>query len=381
MRLLHTSDWHLGRQLHGLSLLEDQAHVLAQIVAFVKAEAIDVLLIAGDVYDRAVPPAEAVALLGQTLNTLCRELGCQVVMIAGNHDSAERLGFASDLLEGAGLHIFGPLNETVSAVNIDVDGVCYDIFGLPYAGPLSVRQISGDNNISSHAQAMQALLMQVQQQRQPGRPAILMAHCFVSGGLESESERVLSVGGIDSVPAELFADFDYVALGHLHRPQHCGCEHIRYAGSILKYSFSEATHKKSVTRVDIDANGRIELSERPLQPLRDMRIIEGSLSELIAAAPTDRQSDDYILARLNDTGALLDVMGKLRAVYPNVLQLQFLRREQITSTATLSRQIMKTSQLDLFETFFETMQGDSLSKVQRQYLVDLLNQLQHEGEL
>ena len=317
MRILHTSDWHLGRQLHGVSLLEDQSHVLDQIVDIAEKESVDVFLIAGDVYDRAIPPADAVSLLSRTLNRLCLVLGKTVVMISGNHDSGERLGFGADLMGESGLHIVGPLDSDLIPITLEKNEVTVDIFGLPYAGPLTVRDIF-DVEVASHDEAMSALLARVDEHKTDGRPTVLMGHCFVDGGEESDSERPLSVGGADRISASLFKPYSYVALGHLHRPQSREHEHVRYSGSILKYSFSEVEHEKSVTIIDIVDAGDVTSRTVPLRSLRDLRIVDGTLEEILDAGRTDPKSDDYILARISDKHAVLDVMGKLRDVYPNV---------------------------------------------------------------
>lgn len=381
LRFLHTSDWHLGRQLHGVSLLPDQAHVLAQVVDIARDEQVDAVGIAGDIYDRAVPPAEAVALLGDTLHTLCVELGIPVVLIAGNHDSPERLGFAAELLGGAGLHIAGPLREPLQAVTIETGGVACDIFGLPYAGPVTVRQVLGDEAIDSHESAMAALLARVDRQRTPGRPTVVMAHCFVDGGEESDSERPLSLGGADRVPASLFEPYTYTALGHLHGPQYRGFERVRYSGSILKYSFSEVSQHKGVTLVDIGAGGEVSIARRELQPLRDLRVLEGSLEELLARGASDPSPEDFICARLTDTEALLDVIGKLRAVYPNVLQAQLLSRQRPEHNPAAGIQRLKQSHLSLFGEFFRDVLGEPMSEAQDNYLREVLDGLQGEGSL
>ncbi len=381
MRLLHTSDWHLGRALHGASLLEEQAHALDQVVAIARDEEVDAVIIAGDIYDRAVPPAEAVTLLGETLRRLCLELGCQVIAIAGNHDSPERLGFAAELLGTSGLHLIGPLDDALKPVTLsNAAGDSVDVFGLPYSGPLGVRQWL-QQEVSSHAEAMSALLDEVDKLRSPGRPTVITAHCFVTGGEASDSERPLSVGGAESVPAERFLPYTYVALGHLHRPQRCLAPHIRYSGSLLKYSFSEVAHRKSVTLVDISGQGEVTSRQRPLTMLRDLRVIEGDLERLMAQGLEDPGREDYLLARLTDTEALLDVMGKLRGVYPNVLQIQLPAQQSEGFQPGASQELLRRSQLSIFSEFFCVTQGESLSEAQLQHLTDLIDSLQQEGRL
>lgn len=377
MRLLHTSDWHIGRQLHGVSLIEDQAHVLDQIVDIADRESVDAVIIAGDIYDRAVPPAEAVRLLSSTLNRLCRDLGKQVILIAGNHDSGDRLGFGSDLLGNAGLHIVGPLQPEVTRITLEKNGVEMDVFGLPYAGPLTVRHVLG-TEVSSHEEAMSALLDKVHKARVKDRPTVVVGHCFVDGSVECESERPLSVGGADRVSASLFEPFSYAALGHLHGRQHQGKEHIRYSGSILKYSFSEANHHKSVTLVDIEPSGQVGTHYIELEAIRDLRIVEGSLEEILEMGKTDTRSDDFILARISNTESIIDVMGKLRDVYPNVLQMQNTGIREPGKLPGASREMLKKSHMNLFEEFFTEVHEEELSDEQRAYMVDLLENLAEE---
>ncbi|WP_116364119.1 exonuclease SbcCD subunit D [Parahaliea mediterranea] len=384
MRLLHTSDWHLGRQLHGTSLLADQAHVLEQIITLAEQDAVDAVLIAGDVYDRAVPPAEAVALLGDTLRRLCADLGKQVVLIAGNHDSPERLGFAADLLGHAGLHIIGPLAGAPRPIHLTAAGrtgaQTVQVFGLPYAGPAQVRQSLGVA-VGSHDEAVGALLEQVERTRDRQHPCVVMAHCFVAGGEASDSERPLSLGGADQVAGDRFLPYTYAALGHLHGPQQRVAPHIRYSGSILKYSFSEVRQRKSVTLVDISEDASVNITQRELTPLRDVRVIEGSLESLLAAGASDPASEDFICARLSDTGAVLDVMGKLRAVYPNALQALREAPHGEAATAQPGRDVLRQSQYSLFQDFYQHVQGEAMSDAQQDYLASLLGALQQEGSL
>ncbi|RLA51118.1 MAG: exonuclease sbcCD subunit D [Gammaproteobacteria bacterium] len=374
MRLLHTSDWHIGRQLHGVSLLEDQAHVLDQILNTVAEQAVDVVLISGDLYDRSVPPTEAVSLLNANLNRLCRELAVQVIVIAGNHDSAERLDFAADLLGDAGLHIIGPLTADIQPISLTVDDVTVDFFGLPYADPTRVRHVFG-TELGSHEEAMALLLESVKSKQQPGRHNVVLSHCFIDGGEESDSERPLSIGGAERINADLFAPFTYSALGHLHRPQFKGQQHVRYSGSILKYSFSEVDHQKSVTLVDISAAGEVTTEYIELQPLRNMRILEGALEDILAAGASDPHSDDYVLARLTDTHAILDIIGKLRDVYPNTLHLERPGLQPQGGLPDAGREMMKQGELELFENFYAEVNGEPVTDAQRDIVSDILKDL------
>src|SRR5690554_3929586 len=310
MRFLHTSDWHLGRILHGRSLIEDQAHVLDRFVDLVRDARPDAVLIAGDVYDRAVPPAEAVELLDDTLSRIVLGQGVPVLVIAGNHDSPERLGFGARLLAERGLTIVGRV-DAPRAVAFEDDWGRVVVHPLPYAEPALVRDAFGDD-VADHEAALAALLGRVRAAHPAGVRSVVMAHAFVAGGAESDSERPLSVGGSAVVDAGLFDGFDYVALGHLHRPQRVGADHVRYAGSLLKYSTSEAGHAKSVSLVELRAPGERTVEEIALAPLRDLRVLTGPLDALIASAATDPAREDYVFARLTDRGALLDPMARLR---------------------------------------------------------------------
>jgi exonuclease SbcD len=330
MRFLHSADWHLGRVYHGVSLLEDQAHVLQQFVRIAAETRPDAVLLAGDIYDRSVPPAEAVRLLDLVLSDLVLELKIPVVMIAGNHDGSDRLAFGSGLLVRAGLIVRGPVEMGAAPLLLrDAHGEV-EVHALPYAEPALVRSASGDEAIADHHGALAAQTAALRAAHVRGRRSVVVAHAFVHGGAESESERPLSVGGSGAVGAGVFDGFDYVALGHLHRPQALGGEgaepwrnaRIQYSGSLLKYSFAEADHAKSVNLVELDGAGRCAVERIALVPRRDLRILEGELAALVAAAATDPARDDYLLARLTDRGALLDAMGKLRGAWPNALAIE-----------------------------------------------------------
>ena len=379
MRLMHTSDWHLGRILHGVHLTEDQAHVLDQFVALVQDSQVDAVLIAGDVYDRAVPPPEAVALLDESLARLVRGLQVPVLIIAGNHDSPTRLAFASRLLEDQGLHVVGALPSTPRCIVIrDQHGPVY-VYALPYAEPAVVRASLANSALYDHETAMQALLTQVRAAHPDGARAVLMTHAFVLGGAESESERPLSVGGAGTVPATCFAGFHYVALGHLHRPQTVGAAAIHYAGSLLKYSFAEANHTKSVSLVDIDAYGRCTVERIPLTPRREVRCLTGTLAEILTGPQAGESRDDYLMVTLLDREPILDAMGKLRSVYPNVLHLI---RPQLTPTGDGYSQRgdhRRLSDVELFNAFFEQMTGERLNPAQAEAYTAVIETLR-QGE-
>lgn len=359
MKLLHSADWHLGRQFHNVSLLEDQAHVLKQVVALASENEVDAVLIAGDVYDRAVPPSEAVALLNDVLEQLVLDAGIPVIMISGNHDSAERLGFGSKLLSATGFHVFGPLSSAVDPVVLqDAHGPVY-FCPLPYAEPSQVRLHLNDDDLHSHQAALSALAEQMRSKLPAGARSVAIGHCWITGGEASDSERPLTVGGTGDVSRNCFAGFNYAALGHLHQPQTAG-ETIQYSGSILKYSFSEVNHKKSVSVVEIDAAGNVEVERMLLLPRRDVRIIEGSMEEILAGPANGEPADDYLLVRLTDRKAILDAVGKLREVYPNILHLE--RPGLLAGVASDARggDHRNRSVLDLFKDFHSEITSEPM---------------------
>lgn len=374
MRILHTSDWHIGRQLHNVSLLDDQRHALDQIITITDEQDVDVVIVAGDIYDRAVPPAAAVELLDETVNRICNELDKQLIVISGNHDSGERLGFGSRQMATSGLHIIGPLWQTPNPVVIKGPHGDVAFYGVPYNAPATVRHLH-DVELSSHDEAMALLTGKIQADNTPGRPCVVIAHCYLDGGTSCESERPLSIGGADLVSADYFKTFTYAALGHLHGPQHKNHEHIRYSGSPLKYSFSEQHHHKGVTLIDIDAQGVASTKQVLITPLRDMRVIEGSLDELIEAGRLDPKHDDYISARLTDTQALLEPMARLRDVYPNILHLEKLDLINRSDQVRASRERIKKGEMSMLTDFYQQVTGDSLSEAQTKIAATILEKL------
>ncbi|MBC2604933.1 exonuclease SbcCD subunit D [Pelagicoccus albus] len=354
MKFLHTADWHLGRIFHQLHLTDDQAVALDQIVDIAVAEKVDAVIVAGDLYDRAVPPPEAVALLDRTWARLISETGAPIIAIPGNHDSATRVGYGASLLAKSGLHIVANFEEAIQP--IQVGGI--DVFALPFAEPAEVRAWAGASEVRDHATAMQVCLDRMRENFSPDRRRMLVAHAFVAGAkTESESERPLSVGGAGTVPYELFKDFDYVALGHLHAPQTIA-PNCLYSGSPLKYSFSEASHKKSVVIGEMDpVSGDINVRLVPLKPRRDVRNLEGELLKLISGASNDPKRLDYLRVTLTDQGALLNAISRLREVYPNVLQIERTYLQKTSASQIQKRR--ESTETELFSNFYrEALDGE-----------------------
>lgn len=374
MRILHTADWHIGRQFHNVSLLEDQRQVLDQIITMIGQRQIDVVLVAGDIYDRSVPSAEAVVLLDDVINRISNELGVPLILIAGNHDGPDRLAFNSRLLSRSGVYIQGPLQQKIQPVILTDEHGEVAFYCIPYADPAMVRDVYGVD-LHTHDECMKYLTDTVRQDNSADRRCVVLCHCFVIDGSTSESERPLSVGGADQVDPTCFNGFQYVALGHLHSPKQKLPEHIRYAGSILKYSFSEEKHTKSVTITELDADGNCSIEEVALALPRDLRIIEGKLKKLLKAGKTDPHNDDYLLVRLTDRKAILDPMGKLREVYPNVLHLEKLLPSTGSKNRVKHRKDIRHGHLPMFREFYRQMTGDKLDKESTALITNILDQL------
>lgn len=364
MRFIHTGDWHLGKLLRERQLVEDQEFALRGLVRLVDELRPDAVVVAGDVYDRAVAPVEAVAVLDDFLATLTLDLRVQVVLIAGNHDSARRLQYLGGLVARVGLHVVGEVGPTPQGVRIaGADGVPVVFWPLAYTDPETARGALGRADIHTHEAVLRAQLGLVREQLGDDARHVVVAHAFVTGAQPSESERPLSVGGSGEVPSDVFDGFDYVALGHLHRPQRVG-ERVRYAGSLLKYSFDEAEHRKSVAVVDLDAAGAVTVQEVGLPVLHDLVRLTGRFDELLARPDAAQFADAYVEVVLTDTDPVLDPMQKLRAVYPGILSLRreaWLGREGIAPAPDVGR----LSTRDLFAEFFEETAGEPLTEVQR----------------
>jgi len=379
MRILHTSDWHIGRQFHNVSLLEDQRYIFDEILRIAKEHHVDVIVVSGDIYDRALPGNDAIRLLNEIIERVYKGLGIPIILSSGNHDSATRIGFASTPLSETGIHIVGELTKDIKPIILNDQYGEVAFYPLPYAEPAVVRDVFGDD-VHTHEEGLTVVTDHIKADNGPDRRCVVMSHCFIDGSESSESERELSsIGGVDKVTYKVFADFNYTALGHLHAPQHQGMETIRYSGSILKYSFSEVNQKKSVTVVEIDAVGKCKIEQVPLDALRDMRIIEGKLTDVLEAAKKDLNPEDYLLVRLLDDEALFEPMAKLRQVYPNVLELQRPNLVKGGERQAIKRENLKKGEMPMFIDFFKQMTGDDLNDEQQgivdQFLTDL-----HKGE-
>ncbi|MCE5285896.1 MAG: exonuclease SbcCD subunit D [Pelosinus sp.] len=374
MRFLHTADWHLGRIFHGVHLTDDQAYVLEQFITLVKDTRPDAIIIAGDIYDRSVPPTEAVRLLDETLSRLLMDYKVPIIMIAGNHDSPERLGFGSSLMASQGLHVVGSLPLELNPI------ILYDTYGpvyfapITYAEPAVVRE-TWQMAAPDHEAAVAAMIEHVNAKIPSGARRIAVAHAFLAGGSECESERPLSVGGSSMVNAAIFKSFHYTALGHLHNSQKAGGENIRYAGSLLKYSFDEAKQKKGINLVEIDEQGGVKVELVQLSPRRDVRCVTGLFADLEKGVQPGGNPDDYLMVTLDDNEPILDARVRLKAVYPNVLDFAYTRLSRTGTLKGPAADHRKLTEKELFSSFFLQMTGDTLTEKQSAGFVQVVEEL------
>lgn len=374
MKFIHLSDLHLGKRVNGFSMLEDQKAVLTQILTIVEAEAPDAVLIAGDVYDKGVPPIEAVELFDWFLVELAPR---QVFIISGNHDSPERLAFGGRLLDASGIHISPVYDGQVKPVSLtDLHGAV-DIYLLPFLKPAHVRRFFPE--VESYTDALRAAVEQMGVD--PQKRNVLLTHQFVTGAETSESEE-LSVGGTDNVDASVFEPFDYVALGHIHGPQNIGSPRIRYCGTPLKYSFSEARHKKSVTVAELGEKGSLTVRTVPLTPAHDMTELKGTYAELTAKSFYENTTypEDYVHITLTDEEDILDAVGRLRSIYHNLMKLDYdNKRTRDNRELGEPAHLQTKSPLELFGEFYEKQNNAPMSQVQEDFLRGLIEKI-WEGE-
>ena len=374
MKFLHLADLHLGKRVNGFSMLEDQAHILRQILAILDDEQPDGVLIAGDVYDKSVPSVEAVGLLDGFLTEL-RARGVPVLLISGNHDSPERLAFGGRVMDSCGIHISPVYDGALAPVTLqDAFGPVH-VWLLPFVKPAHVRRWFPDADIGSYTDAMAEAVAHMD--IDTAARNVLVTHQFVTGGTRSGSEE-LSVGGTDNVDSGVFAPFDYVALGHLHGAQHIGRETIRYAGSPLKYSFSEARQHKSVTVVTLGEKGDVQVRTAALTPLRELREIRGSYDELTARSFYEHTTyrSDYLHLILTDEQDVFDAMSRLRTIYPYLMTLDYDNaRTRAAGGMSVPAETERRTPLELFEALYQRQNHQPMSEVQRAYIAQLMEQI------
>lgn len=375
MKIIHTGDWHIGKIVNEFSMIEDQKFYLDRLIELLEEEKPDVFIIAGDIYDRSVPPAEAVELLDNVLSKIILELNIPVLAIAGNHDSPERLSFGSKLLKDKGLYIEGMFNKKIKKVTIKDEFGNVNFYLLPYVDPAKVRLAYKIDNIRTYDDAMKFLIGEIEKDINKDERNVLITHGYVTFNMEdkenkgdlelSDSERPLSIGGTDLIDGRNFDLFNYVALGHLHGPQKVGGNRIRYSGSLLKYSISECRQKKSIPIIELNKDGDVEVELREIQTLRDMRVIEGPLDRLVNRdTHIGDNLNDYVFVNLTDEGEVIDAISKLRAVFPNVMGLKMVNASvrDSESRTSASGNFREKTMTELFSDFYLSIKGKSMDE-------------------
>ena len=374
MKIMHLSDLHLGKRVNEFSMLEDQIYILNEIINIIDEQKPKVIILAGDIYDKPITPAEAVEIFDDFLYKLSKR-NPAVFIISGNHDSPERIAFGSRLFDKSSIYLSPVYNGKISPICIDDKYGKINFYMLPFIKPVHVRRFFPDAPISTYTDALNTVITDMDIDNT--KRNILITHQFVTGSSRTESEDV-SVGGSDNVDSDIFKDFDYVALGHIHRSQCCDSEYIRYCGTPLKYSFSESKDIKSITMLDIKEKGNIKLDFIPLTPLRDMVEIKGSYNELMLKSFYENTSltDDYVHITLTDEEDIPDVITKLRVVYKNIMKLDYdNQRTKKSSEINPINDMDSKSPLELFDTFYELQNGKHLSDTQRVFLKNIIEEI------
>ena len=377
MKLIHLSDLHIGKRVNEVSMIEEQEYILQQILKIIDTEQPGAILISGDVYDKSVPSAEAVTLFDNFLCSLA-ERNQQVFIISGNHDSAERLAFGGRLMGSKGIHLSPVYDGSITPVTLtDNHGAVY-FWLLPFLKPAHVKRFYPDEGIESYTDACRVAVEKMG--IDPAQRNVILVHQFVTGSATCDSEEI-SVGGTDNVDAAVFADFDYVALGLIHGPQNIGSERIRYCGTPLKYSFSEAGHQKSVTIVELGEKGSFDLRTLPLVPLHDMREIRGSYEQVTAKSFWENTAvEDYLHIILTDEEDVPEAMARLRVIYPNLMKLTY-DNARTRSNAVIDGavDVQKKSPLQLFGELYEQQNNQPMTEIQSDFLRELIESI-WEGE-
>ena len=394
MKFIHTADLHIGKSICEHSMLDEQRHILASILEAVRGEKPDALLVAGDVYDKSVPSAEAVAVLDDFLVRLS-ETGTKVFVLSGNHDSAERIAFGGRLMEDRGVHMSSVYSGEFAPVTLQDEFGEVDVWMLPFVRPATVRACLGSDEerdqVTDYTSAMRMAIAQMH--FTPGRRNVLLAHQFVTGAERSDSEE--NVGGLDNVDASVFDGFDYVALGHIHKPQNvakdtAGNARVRYSGTPLKYSLSEASHKKSLTLVELagksaDGLAGIEVREVPLTPKHDVREIKGTFAELVSPEFQREQLaeglklDDFVYVKLTDENDVPDAVLKLRGIYPNLMMLDYDNERTRNQHVTVGDgKVEQKTPMELFGEFFSDMTKRELNEEESEFVQDIIDGIWEE---
>lgn len=376
MKFVHLSDLHLGKRVNGYSMIEDQKYILIKILNVIDEQKAEAVVIAGDVYDKPIPPTEAVQLFDDFLFRLV-ERNLQILVISGNHDSPERIAFGSRFMDKSGVHMSQVYNGKNDLVELKDKYGKVNFYMLPFVKPSNVRRFFEDEEINTYTDAVRVAVSHMNVNKKARN--VIITHQFVTGAQRSESETI-AVGGTDNVDSYVFDDFDYVALGHIHGPQNVGKNTVRYCGTPLKYSFSEISHKKSVTVVEMKGKGNVKVSTVDLTPKLDMREIKGTYEELTFKKNYENtNTEDYLHIILTDEEDVADAVAKLRCVYPNLMKLDYDNtRTRNFLALTQAEETEKKSDTELLSEFFEKQNGKPLSDEQLEYAANLFEQIKEE---
>lgn len=376
MKFFHLSDLHLGRRMYEFSLIDDQKFILEELLCLAAEEHPDAVVIAGDIYDRAVPSAEAVELFDRFLCALAKRR-IPVLAISGNHDSPERIAFGADLMTPSGVFLSPVYNGYVEPVSLSDSFGAVNFYLLPFIKPANVRRFYPEEAIESYTDALRCAVEHMNVD--PSARNVLVTHQFVTGGIRSDSEDV-TVGGTDNVDAAVFDGFDYVALGHLHGAQRIGRETLRYSGTPLKYSFSEKDQEKSITVVELGEKGSVSISTLPLTPQRDMREVRGTYDELtLRGNYAGTNTDDYIHAVLTDENDIPNAFSRLQSIYPQLMKLDYDNRRTRASVVIAAEERRRTmTDTELFAEFFEIQNGQKMTDKQSEYVKDVFATVREE---
>ena len=374
MKFIHLSDLHLGKRVYEYSMIEDQKYILNSIIDIIEKEKINGVIIAGDIYDKSVPSAEAVEVFD---SFLCRLMSrkLQVFVISGNHDSPERLAFGARIMDESGIHISRVFNGEVVPFKMEDKYGYVNIYMLPFIKPIHIRNAFENAEVMSYSEAMGYVIEKMN--INTNERNILVTHQFVTGATRSESEEI-SVGGSDNVDAFVFNGFDYVALGHIHSPQNCGSNTVRYCGTPLKYSFSESKDNKSVTVVEIKEKGEISVKTVPLIPLRDLVELKGTYEELTLKSFYDNTSwqEDYVHITLTDEEDIPDAIGKLRTIYHNLMKLDYdNKRTKKNSVVNCTDEVENKTPFDLFSELYYIQNNQQMSEKQANFIKQLIEKV------
>lgn len=378
MKLIHLSDLHLGKRVNEFSMLEDQQYILTEILQIIDREKPDGVMIAGDVYDKSVPSAEAVALLDDFLVRLAKR-DLQVFLISGNHDSPERMAFGGRLMAQSGVHLAPVYDGKVSPITLTDNYGPVNLYLLPFLKPAHVRRCFPEREILTYTDALAAAIEAMGVD--PAQRNVLVTHQFVTGAARCDSEEI-SVGGTDNVDVSVFEPFDYVALGHIHGPQQVGRETVRYCGTPLKYSFSEAKHQKSVTVVELGEKGAVSVRTVPLTPMRDLAELRCTYEELTFRGFYQGTSypRDYVHITLTDEEDIPDAVSKLRIIYPNLMKLDYDNKRTRAGIVLERAEDQQRSPLELLEEFYEKQNGQPMGEEQRAFAKNLMERIWEENE-